>query len=184
MRHRTSIAASAFHLALVLALIGLQSAPIRACECVEISQKTAYRSAAVVFRGKVVKIQHMILVEVRNPKTGKSEMRPPSSDDQTLVTFQVDGAWKGPVTPTMRVHATAHGSVCPGYVFELDREYVVYAVPLLNPNWKPLQQLVHGAPVYYFPDCPFRIPTNVQQESRLLGKSRKLRREPKAENPQ
>ncbi len=184
MKHRTGTVKKASYVALLLALIGVQSAPIRACECSEIPQRTAYRRAAVVFRGKVVNIQHMNLVEVRNPKTGKPELQPPSLDDHTLVTFDVDGAWKGPVTPTMRVHATVHALMCTGYQFEQGREYVVYAVPLLNPNWKPLQQLVQGAPVYDVPNCPLRVRTDVQQESRLLGRSRKLQREPKAENPQ
>lgn len=152
--------------------IGCAVFPLHACECIEVSQEKAFESAVVVFRGKVVEIDHLTMLEVTDPATGKSELRPPTTGDHTVVTFAVDGGWKGAVTSIMKVHATFNGTVCPGYIFQKDHEYVVYGTELLNPSSDAIQKLAKGMHVYDVFDCPLRVRTDVQEETKLLGKAR------------
>lgn len=161
-----------WHLAALLGFVSIEGNWLSACECIEIPQRDAFKGALVIFRGKVKEIEHMTLLEALDPRTGKLEARPPLQDDHTIVTFDVDAGWKGPVTPIMKVHATVKGSVCPGYTFQEGKRYVVYAVDFPNPNWDKLRRLAKEAAVYDIPDCPLRVRTDVEGESKLLGKAR------------
>jgi hypothetical protein len=107
---------------------------LAACECAELFKRQAFKYAAVVFRGRVTKIDHMNPIEPPRGTDGAVKLAsiPRSRDDHTLVTFQVTASWKGPVTRTLEIFATARPSMCDGYKFKEDTEYVVYATRNLN----------------------------------------------------
>jgi len=143
-------------------------------ECVEISQKTAFHAAAVVFRGVVEKLEHTAEIEVTDAITGKRVMRHPDVHDDTIATFRVTATWKGFVTPTMKIHSVFGGR----YQFQEGKEYVVYAADSLNQDWDKLRQLNEGLHVYTIGDCPLRLLTDVARESLLLGKGHAPRKTP------
>jgi len=62
-----------------------------------------------------------------------------------------------------------------GYTFQEGKRYVVYAVDFPIELDK-LRRLAKGAAVYDIPDCPLRVRTDVEGESKLLGKGRELGR--------
>ena len=104
-------------LSLAFCVYGLPYGVAWGCECGEVPQRAARRVAAVVFRGRVIEIEHVVQqTSVESP--ARTESRPPNAGDGTVVTFEVDAGWKGPVTSTMKAFAIARGTVCPGYIFE------------------------------------------------------------------
>src|SRR5260370_35975330 len=144
---------------------------LAACECAEPSKRQAFKDAVVVFRGKVTKIDHMNPIEWHGEGDGAVKLAsiPRATDDQTLVTFHVTTSWKGPVTPILKVYATARPSMCDGYKFNEDTEYVVYATNNLSPNWEELKRFSNGDLVYEVGQCPLRVRTDVAAEVGRLG---------------
>ena len=117
-----------------------------ACECGQISLRQSFKAAIIVFRGRVITIEHLNPIQPKelplapdHPVTSLVPI-PRKHDDQTLVTMDVLTAWKGPVTPRIKIFSIAHPSMCDGFAFERDREYVVYATVFENPNWEELRQ--------------------------------------------
>lgn len=150
----------------------LAAGRLLACTCIEVPQKTALHSAVAVFQGKATKVEHMDMVEAFDPVSGKVEKRPPKVDDYTVVTFRVSKAWKGPVTSTMKVQATARPSMCSGFEFREGKEYIVYATDDINQDWDKLRPFAERLHVYGIGNCPLRIRADADRESRLLGRSR------------
>jgi hypothetical protein len=56
---------------------------------------------------------------------GVSDIREPDSEDE-FIEFAVEGIWKGPVQPRLRVHTSESDPLC-AYKFVLGRDYLVYA---------------------------------------------------------
>ena len=167
---------------LIVAFAALQSPALYACECAEPEFRSALKYASVVFRGTVVQIDH--LNPIQPPDAGNDKQDgvapvaiPRDVDDQTLITFKVTAGWKGSVTETMKVFAVARPSMCDGYRFRQNVEYVVYASTNLDQNWEALQPFKQAAFIYDVADCPLRIRTDVATEVRRLG--RPSRRFPK-----
>jgi hypothetical protein len=129
-----------------------------ATDCIELSQREAYREASAVFRGTAVQVQ------VLNQKRS----------EPTLVTFKVDRGWKGPVVETMRVFAFGRLDMGTGYPFREGESYVVY-VTKIDPleDSEELRRRTGDAPVYGIGFwCRLRVRTDVEKESRILGKGR------------
>ena len=158
-----------------MAFVVLLSPVLYACECAESKFGDALKYAAVVFRGTVVRIDH--LNPIQPPDAGNDKQDgvalvaiPRNVDDQTLITFKAIAGWKGSVTETMKVFAIAQPSMCDGYRFRPNVEYVVYASKNLNQNWEELQPFKQGAFIYDVAECPLRIRTDVAMEVRRLGR--------------
>jgi len=98
---------------------------------------------------------------------------PRATDDETLVTFHVTAAWKGPATTVLKVYAIARPSMCAGYKFRENTEYVVYASNNLDQNGDWLKPFSNGAIVYDIAECPLRVRTDVLAEVDRLGPSRR-----------
>jgi hypothetical protein len=141
---------------------------LQGCECIEVSQARAFDGATVVFSGRVQRVEHATLVEVLNQKTGLRELRPPDTGDLTLVTFNVKKPWKGPVTALMKVMSVVRGTVCPGYEFQLGKDYVIYAGDPLELNPELVKPLAAGSRIFEVSRCPLRVRTDVDAETKRL----------------
>ena len=166
----------------MVAFVALSSPTLYACECAEPKFGDSLKYAAVVFRGTVVRIDHLNPIQPPDAANDKQDAValvaiPRNVDDQTLITFKVTAAWKGSVTETLKVFAVARPSMCDGYRFRPNVEYVVYASKNLNQNWEELQSYKQGAFIYDVAECPLRIRTDIAAEGRRLG--RPARRFPK-----
>ena len=159
---------------LAVAAGALLGPKLYACECAQAKLGDALKLASVVLRGTVVRIDH--LNPIQPPQTGDDKQKvalvaiPRSADDQTLVTFKVTASWKEPVTESVKLFAVARPSMCDGYQFHLNTEYVVYASKNLNQNWEDLKLFSQGAFVYDIAECPLRVRTDVRAEVRRLGR--------------
>jgi hypothetical protein len=160
---------------LTVAFVALSSPILYACDCAEPKFRDALKDAAVVFRGTVVRIDH--LNPIQPPDAGNDKQNgvalvaiPRNVDDQTLITFKTIAGWKGSVTATMKVFVVAQPSMCDGYRFLPNVEYVVYASKNLNQYWAELQPFKQGAFIYDVAECPLRIRTDVAMEVRRLGR--------------
>ncbi len=91
------------------------SATELACSCVPRPFAVAFKSAAVVFAGKVTNIEFL-----DDPKTKNSEAR-------IIVTLTVSRTWKGVESPEVVLHTTENSWTCHGYYFRKDEEYLVFA---------------------------------------------------------
>ncbi len=152
--------------------IAIGSIASMACECVEVPQNIARREAAVVFSGTVVRIEHLKIIDFIDRATGKPGKGPPDLDDDTIVTFDVAGLWKGPRISTVKVYSVSRPSMCTGYRFQQGREYVVYATRDINQDADEIRRYSNGVYIYSIGrPCPLRIRTDVGSELRLLGKS-------------
>lgn len=143
---------SSFMIAICLAV----DLPAHTCE--EPSQRDAFRRAVAVFRGIVVEVQ-MVNHESYEPM---------------LVTFKVDRAWKGPATETMRVFALGSLGGGVGYPFRQGERYVVYTTKLDSLEDSEELRLVSGGGLVYGIGfwCRLRVRTDVDEESRKLGRGR------------
>jgi hypothetical protein len=159
---------------LTTASIVIGGSLVYGCECIELTVADAFKHAAVVFQGTVVQIDHLNPIQPPDAIDGQHGPvalvpMPRSVNDQTLVTFSVTTAWKGPVTEAMKVFAVARPSMCDGYRFQPKVEYIVYASKNLDQNWKELQPFKKGAFVYDVADCPLRVRTDVAAEAGRLA---------------
>src|SRR5690242_1120123 len=122
---------------MIVAFVARSGPTLYACECAELKFGDALKYAAVVFRGTVVRIDHLNPIQPLDAGNDKQNgialvAIPRNVDDQALMTFKVTAAWKGSVTETMKVFAVARPSMCDGYRFRPNVEYVVYASKNLN----------------------------------------------------
>jgi hypothetical protein len=157
------------HLAILVSLSFVPS--LFACECGVPSQRQSFKDATIVFRGRVITIEHLNPVQpnefpLATDHPVKLAPIPRNHDDQTLVTMDVHTAWKGPATRQMKVFSIAHPSMCGGFAFEQGREYVVYATDFEN-------RIKGGEKVYDLGTCPLRIRMDVAVESNKLGPGHK-----------
>jgi hypothetical protein len=131
------------------------TARLAAVDCVEVSQRDAFRLAFTVFRGTVAQVQNM------DPRDPSAPM---------LVTFKVDRGWKGPVRESMRVFVFGAVSFVDTHDFRESERYVVYATNDAH-KWGFSPKASIGSPVYAISNpCLLRVRTDVEQESRKLGR--------------
>lgn len=131
----------------------IASHDLAAIECIEVSQRQAFRHVFVVFRGTVVRIQPM----------------PDVSAEPMLVTFRVDRGWKGPVTETMRVFVFGSPALGDGYHFHEGERYIVYGTNDVPQDFENLPSLSGGTVVFGIgTGCIWRIRSDVDQESHKL----------------
>ncbi len=128
---------------LILILASLPVPSLRACQCAETKLGKAFEHAAVVFRGRVIRIDHLKTIQPSKSGDAKESQValaavPRGVDDHNLVTFRITAVWRGSAAETMRVFAVARPSMCDGYRFQLASEYVVYASKNLDQNWEEL----------------------------------------------
>ena len=93
----------------------LNGASCATCSCRPSGPDEAYRSASVVFAGRVARIH--------DPRWWKSIS---TGSDPLDVTFDVERVWKGDVAATITVQTARSGASC-GYDFERRERYLVYA---------------------------------------------------------
>jgi hypothetical protein len=126
---------------------------VAATECVELSQRKAFRAAFAVFRGTVVQVEPLH----------------PEKAYPALVTFKADRGWKGPVTESMKVLVV--GSLLVSYPFHEGETYIIYAMNDVPQHFENLPNLSRGAVVYGIGSmCLLRVRTDVDEESRRLGR--------------
>jgi hypothetical protein len=116
-----------------------------------------------------VKIEDVMEQEA-NP-ADKVQVRRSSPNEPRMVTFMADQFWKGPATKLVRVFLFLRPREGSGYKFKLGGEYIVYAFGKAN-GWGPLYRLSGGEPVYDAATCILCICSDVEAESKLLGKGR------------
>ena len=157
-----------------------------ACKCVQTSQSEAIREAHAVFRGKVVSIQHLNAIPQRDPNTGRTTFLPPQTDDRQIVTFLVELEWKGSIARQVKVLVTARPRMCDGYQFKEGVRYVVYATEKTRTDWDDALERMNSRldlkvspptsmATVEIPDCPLRIRSDLDAESKLLGRGRSLK---------
>lgn len=143
-----------------------------AAECVSISQREAFRSAAFVFRGKVLKVEDVSSDLPEDQAPGKVPVHRADPSDPYLVTFVVDRVWRGPTAKTVLIFGFRHPDQGTGYHFRPGVEYVVYVVDEVRADqqFDQLRRLSKGASVYDIGFCLLRIRTDVTRESAILDK--------------
>lgn len=146
------------------------AANLVASDCVQISQREAFRKAFAVFRGTVLKVEPLVSRELINPKSDKVPVVCADSSEPMVVTFKVDRGWKGPVTQLMRVFVFGRPSLGTGYRFGRGERYIVYALNDVPQNWDQLRKVSGAGLVYGIGACPLRVRTDVDKEARSLGK--------------
>lgn len=100
-----------------------------ACSCLPPGSPTEERDKyAAVFRGRV---------------TAVSQEQTARGFRVQRVTFEVDRAWKGPVTSTMTVYTGAGGGDC-GYNFQQGADYLVYASQSQSDEFLPANAFATG----------------------------------------
>ncbi len=135
-------------------------------DCAEVSQRQALRLAFVVFRGTAVQVRNLDPGDISKPE---------------LVTFKVDRRWKGPVTETMRVFAFGSSSYVDRYNFLEGQRYLVYATNEARKWGFSPPADVRGAVYGISNPCQLRISTDIDEESRKLGRGHLPK--PDAPNP-
>ena len=118
----------------VLLIVVLPATGVLGMECVRTSQLEAFRSATLVFSGKVVKIDEVGFDRPEDTRTGEVPLHRADPSDPYLVTFAVDRVWKGSANKTARVFGFGHPSQGMGFHFLVGAEYVVYAAQELKPR--------------------------------------------------
>jgi hypothetical protein len=150
-------------MASVLLIAICASVELFGAQCVEVSQREAFRHVFAVFRGTAVRVRVMH----------------PGGSEPTLVTFKVDRAWKGPVTETMRVLVFGRPPEGDTYPFHEGIRYVVYATNDVPEDFENLRYLSGGSPVYGVgPMCVWRVRTDVERESKRLGRGQPPKPDP------
>jgi hypothetical protein len=143
-------------------------------ECLEVSQRQAFRVAFLVFRGTVIRVQDLAGEPLSDVRTGERQPALSGRDGAILVTFAVNRGWKGPVTPRIQVVVVERPTTGASYRFQYGREYVVYAIDHINQDWAALRRLSGGAVVYGLDPCTARVRTDVAEESRRLGRGHRV----------
>jgi len=120
-------------------------------DCVERSQRQAFRYAVAVFRGTVQQVDN-----------GDTEV-----SGTMLATFRVEWCWKGTVTEHVKICTIKPPSALGGYDFQKGESYIVYATN--DPAWAKLCKASGTIAVYGIGiPCRLRVRSDVDQESRKL----------------
>jgi hypothetical protein len=128
-------------LALRLTLLLVLAAPgAYACSCGDkdpgvVTQKD---SSDAVFRGRIVDIQYVEAIEIRNPRV--------------IVKFEVDRVWKGPVGRDFIMHTALGGGICAGISgdkLKVGETLIVYARGTPGAEWKRTTLVDPRMPGYY-----------------------------------
>jgi hypothetical protein len=105
-----------FPIIALFAILLVRPSPVWACSCVlPDPPPIAFANTDAVFVGRVT--------QINNP-TWPGIVA--SSADPVRVVFQVNDSWKGVATTTVTVATAASGASC-GYVFDVGKQYTVYA---------------------------------------------------------
>lgn len=152
---------------LMLAIAGV----VMANDCVEATQRESFRAAALVFRGRVSRIDDLAAVPSSSDnQMGKAPLEPSISSDPKLITFSVERVWKGKVGKIVQTFVLEHPPMGTGYQFRLGSEYVVYALNEIGQKWQPARQTRRRQRIYDIGiTCTLRVRTDVSKESHLLG---------------
>jgi hypothetical protein len=142
---------------------------LHATDCVEISQKDAFRAASIVFRGKVVRVEDA--TEEVNPVdvvSGKLVLQRSGAGGTRIVTFAVSRTWKGSPNSEMQLLTLERPAM-----FVVGVEYIVYGLDEVNQQWAKIRRFSERSKVYGigFP-CVLRVRTDVEIESRRLERSK------------
>ena len=123
------------NLKLILLIAVSTMTTLAAMECgPEFSQRHAFRSAILVFRGKVVKIEDVGVPPLEYVGGGKVPMQPATdSGEPKLATFEVEQVWKGRTVVKIKMFGFMHPPEGDGYRFQLGNDYVVYSTMKVNP---------------------------------------------------
>lgn len=154
---------AAFFIAASLASI------LAASECIELSQRSAFRHATLVFRGGLVRVEDVEFEPSHEAQTGEVELKRASPGNPRILIFAVNRVWKGPATKIVHIFAFGNPGIGTSYPFRLHTEYIVYAGGEVGQNQKALHRSSGDAPVYDIGTCPLRIRADIARESRLLG---------------
>jgi hypothetical protein len=141
-------------------------------ECRERTRREAFRDAALVFRGRVDKVEDLKAFNPIDRDTGKLAIQKPSGLD--VVTFAVDHVWKGPVTSSVRLLTFGSPSVGGGFQFSLGKKYVVYAMDDVD-QAAPADIRRFSAKSHVYSvgiGCVMRVRADSENESRSLGRGR------------
>jgi len=138
-------------------------------ECISVSQKVAFQHAAVVFRGRVTRIQD--LTGSRQAGIQQATIPPVVIDSAApqLVTFLATTGWKGPVRDEMTVFVFRNPPQGSGYSFKHGSDYIVYGVGEAKSHWPALREKGGGGPIFDIGMCVLRVRTDIDKEAKLLG---------------
>jgi hypothetical protein len=152
----------------VLCLVNVGTAMLFANECVAVSQQQAYRAAAVVFRGRVVKVEDTAAtVDPVDRNAGKLALQPVSGFK--IVSVSPSKIWKGPSSSTIQLFALEHPVLGNGFQFRVGSEYVIYALDEVEQNWSEIRRFSERSRVYGIGvGCTLRVRLDVDTEARLL----------------
>ena len=149
-----------------LTVLVLTASAVSASECKEVSQSVSFRTATVVFSGTPIRIES--LTEEAADPTDKVQLQRPLDGDPKVITFSTERFWKGAPRKTVKVFLFLHPRQGQGYSFKLGGQYVVYATESVS-KWAPLHAVIKDEPVFEVGECPLRIRTDIDAETRLLS---------------
>jgi len=101
---------------LLLFLLVTFNLHVYACDTNEISPEEAFKSADLVFSGKITNLKYLDDVE-------QTKVEP-----RIIVTFKTEQFWKGQKQKEVMLHTTHNKGSCNGFVFDSGEKYLVYAV--------------------------------------------------------
>jgi hypothetical protein len=141
-------------------------------ECVEVTQREAFRTAAIVVRGRVTRVENLRRFDPVDRESGKLALE--RASDPYVATLAVDQTWKGPLTSAIQVLAFGHPAIGTGFQFRVGSEFVVYALDEVNQDTPPSIRRFSGRSRVYGIGlgCVLRVRTDVVGESRVLGRGR------------
>jgi hypothetical protein len=140
-------------------------------ECVEASQREAFRAAAIVFRGRILRIEDATSSgDVIAHQKGTVPYALSEAGSPKIVTLAVDRVWKGTSGATIHLFVLEHPPFGAGFQFHVGSAYVIYAHDELDPSTRPPRS---GSKLYNIAvSCTPRVRSDVETESRLLGKGK------------
>jgi len=142
-------------------------------ECIEASQKEAFRTAAIVLRRRVLSIEDTTPQAVSN-EPGKLALQPSDPGGPSVVTVAVSKMWKGPAASTIQLFVLLHPPFGTGFQFHVGSEYVIYALDEVDQDWVKIRSFSKKSRVYNISmTCRPRVRADVANESRLLDKMKR-----------
>ncbi len=139
-------------------------------ECIELPQRDAFKRAAIVFSGRVERVEPVTRRE--GDPAAKVQLERPLDGSPAVVTFSVTKTWKGAPDNRVKLFLFQKPLQGPGYQFQIGHEYVVYAHEATK--WDPLVRIGQADPVYDLESqCPLRVRTDVVAESKRLGANKR-----------
>lgn len=152
-------------------LISYYAPVVMASECLAAPQKQAFRAAALVFRGRVLRVEDTTPATISN-EPGKVALQPSEPSGPRVVTLRVSRIWKGPAASTIQLFVLEHPPLGTGFQFHVGSEYVIYALDQVDQDWAEIRPFSKKSRVYDIGvSCTLRVRSDVANESRLLDKT-------------